>query len=101
VTTSAKDVAPASGVPTDFSARGRARPTRGRIAAVPRAPCGAASAAAAQASAVVAPADACSRNEAANGSSASSRVLSPAAARPRSWIDSAKASMASATCSGP
>ena len=79
----ANEIAPGSGVPTLRSASGRARPTLGRRVAVAWAAFSATSAAWAHACASGVPAATAASSASANGSIASSIVLSPKLALPR------------------
>ena len=94
------DTAPGSGVPTDRAASGRARPTFGDSNAVASAPVTAAPTAVSHADARSRPAVVSRSRESVNGITASSRVLSPADALPRSNMDCRYARTASATLVG-
>src|SRR4051794_35592395 len=92
----ASEVAPGSGVPTLFSASGRARPRRGRRSAVPAAASVATPAAEAQARDSGAPSFTSRSSWSVKGSSASIIVLSPSSALPSSCIRPAPARTACA-----
>ncbi len=94
-----KDTAPGSGWPMLFSARGRARPLSGRSSAVFAAADSAAAAATARALSTGVPPSSSVRKVSRNGRSASTMVLSPGSALPRSVMARTKASTAAAASS--
>src|SRR5665647_3973498 len=94
---SAREVAPASGVPILRSASGRARPTRGVIGAVSSAAFSATTAAATHASTSGRPAVTPAPSATTKGASASSIVLSPSSHLPSRWMASCPARSAATT----